>query len=230
MVDRASGKPLSPYYPPSPRLLAEVWQSWEIDRAGLSSERARDMPLPEISEWQRSHTFEPMAVSRPGVVPQAYVSHTLAKRSCENAGKRLCTRDEWVTACKGQKGTKFPYGDTFERGKCNVYGYIHPSVALHDHASLGHRDPRLNLIAEGGEEPLLKLTGAVKSCISRWEGGEIHDMVGNVDEWVEGDRPEFVGGFYARSTTNGCESRVTNHAPIYYDYSLGVRCCKDAGG
>jgi hypothetical protein len=53
-------------------------------------------------------------------------------------------------------------------------------------------------------------------------------MVGNIDEWVEGDRPEFVGGFYARSTSNGCESRVTNHAPSYYDYSIGVRCCRDA--
>lgn len=38
----------------------------------------------------------------------------------------------------------------------------------------------------------------------------------------------FLGGFYARSTANGCEAKVTNHASTYYDYSTGVRCCRDA--
>jgi hypothetical protein len=56
-------------------------------------------------------------------------------------------------------------------------------------------------------------------------------MVGNLDEWVEGEtRPVFVGGFYARSTTKGCEARVDSHAPAYYDYSLGTRCCLDRRG
>jgi formylglycine-generating enzyme required for sulfatase activity len=105
---------------------------------------------------------------------------------------------------------------------------VHPGVALHQGASFGHRDPRLNLVEEGGDKPLLRLTGETRSCASRWGSDAIYDMVGNVDEWVDGDHPEFVGGFYARSTKNGCESRVTNHAPMYYDYSLGVRCCRDA--
>jgi len=86
----------------------------------------------------------------------------------------------------------------------------------------------MNLVSEGGERPFLRVTGATASCTSRWASDAAYDMVGNIDEWVEGDRPEFVGGFYARSTSNGCESRVTNHAPSYYDYSIGVRCCRDA--
>lgn len=227
MVDRTTGEPLSPYYPPSPRQLSEVWEAWEIDRASFGTEAARAMPLPELGAWQRTHPFDAKAQSRKGLVPQAYVSYPIAKRACENAGKRLCTREEWVTACKGRAKTKFPYGETFERTKCNVYGYIHPGVALHQNASFGHRDPRLNLVQDGSE-PLLKVTGAMSGCASRWDDDAVYDMVGNVDEWVDGDKPEFVGGFYARSTTGGCESRVTNHAPIYYDYSLGVRCCKDA--
>lgn len=227
MVDRATGTPLSPYYPPSPKLMAEVFQAWETDRWAFGAEVARAMPLPEVSDWQRTHTFEAMAVSRPGVVPQAYVSHPLAQRACANAGKRLCTRDEWLTACKGRAGTKFPYGDAFDRRKCNVHGTIHPSVVLHQSASFGHRDPRLNLVTSGAT-PLLALTGGTPSCKSEWDGDALYDMVGNLDEWVDGDRPEFEGGFYARSTTNGCEARVTVHAPIYYDYSTGVRCCRDA--
>jgi hypothetical protein len=229
MVDRASGHPLSPYYPPHTALLREVWQAWEIDRSVFGGEGARAMPIPEIDDWQRSHVFEAMAVSRPNVVPQAYVSYPIAKRACESAGKRLCTRDEWVTACKGEAGTKFPYGDAFDRGKCNVWGYVHPGVVLHQNATFGHRDPRMNLMADDGEKPLLRLTGTTPTCASRWGKDAIYDMVGNVDEWVDGeDHPEFVGGFYARSTSNGCESRVTNHAPPYYDYSIGARCCRDA--
>jgi hypothetical protein len=51
-------------------------------------------------------------------------------------------------------------------------------------------------------------------------------MVGNLDEWVESDPPEFVGGFYARMSTQGCEAKVSSHAAIYYDYSTGTRCCR----
>lgn len=226
MVDAATGEPLSPYYPPQPRLLQEVWRAWEMERGAFGSEGARRMPIPELGAWQRTHTFDAKAVSRAGVVPQAYVPYPVAKRACEKAGKRLCTRDEWVTACRGQADTKFSYGETFERSKCNVWGYIHPGVALHQGASFGHRDPRLNLVVDG-DQPLVHLTGAMPTCQSRWGADGVYDMVGNVDEWVEGDHPEFVGGFYARSTSSGCESRVTNHAPMYYDYSLGVRCCRD---
>jgi hypothetical protein len=75
----------------------------------------------------------------------------------------------------------------------------------------------------------LRLTGATPKCSSPWNGDALYDMVGNVDEWVEGEKaPAFVGGFYARSTTKGCEAIVDSHAAIYYDYSTGTRCCKAA--
>ena len=67
-----------------------------------------------------------------------------------------------------------------------------------------------------------------------------HDRVATVNLMLDGlqstvlelahkkKRPVFVGGFYSRSTTNGCEARVDSHAAAYYDYSLGTRCCMDA--
>jgi sulfatase modifying factor 1 len=229
MIDKGTGRPLSPYYPPHPRLLLEVWQAWELDRAAFGDESARAMPLPELDAFERAGSFEPKAVSRARVVPQAYVPFPVAKRACENAGKRLCTKDEWTLACKGERGTKFPYGEEYESKRCNVWSFVHPGVVLHQSATFGHRDPRLNLLAENGASPLLKPTGSLATCASRWGGDAIYDMVGNVDEWVEGEKPEFEGGFYARATKNGCEARVTNHAPMYYDYSLGTRCCKDGG-
>jgi hypothetical protein len=225
MVDKRTGEALSPYYPPTPALVSEVWRGWLVERGEMGDAAARAMPLPPLSELERTGRFEPKAVSRPGVVPQGYLSQVLARRACENAGKRLCTQDEWVTACKGKAGLKYPYGGAYRQGVCNVYRLIHPAAVLHGSASLGHRDPRLNLVYEG-EQPLLRTTGETAACASRWEDERLFDMVGNVDEWVE--EGMFLGGFYARSTTQGCESKVSVHAAAYYDYSTGTRCCRDA--
>lgn len=224
-VDKTTGEALSPYYPPSPALTNEVWRGWLTERQELGEPAARAMPLPPLSELQRNGRFEIKAVSRPGVVPQSYLSQVLARRGCENAGKRLCTQDEWVNACRGKAGRKYPYGDSYRLGVCNVYRFIHPAAVLHGSASLGHRDPRLNLVYEG-DSPLLRKTGETAACASRWDDERVLDMVGNVDEWVE--EGMFLGGFYARSTTQGCEAKVTVHSPIYYDYSTGARCCKNA--
>lgn len=224
-VDHGTGEALSPFYPPSPPLVSEVWRGWLVERDRLGDRAARAMPLPPLSELQQNGRFEARAISRPGVIPQSYLSQVLARRACENAGKRLCTQDEWVRACKGKAGLKYPYGGAYRQGVCNVYRFVHPAAVLHGSPSLGHRDPRLNLVYEG-ESPLLRTTGETASCASRWDEDRIFDMVGNLDEWVE--EGMFLGGFYSRSTTQGCESKVSVHASAYYDYSTGARCCRDA--
>jgi sulfatase modifying factor 1 len=154
LVDVATGQPLSPYYPPTPAKLAEVWAYWSVHLRSFGNEAARAFPLPELPEWQREHLFTARAVSREGVVPAGYMSYHDAKRACENAGKRLCKKEEWVFACKGKAQTKFPYGPDYRAGACNVYRPFHPAAVLHANASLGHRDPRLNLVSEGGRDPL----------------------------------------------------------------------------
>jgi sulfatase modifying factor 1 len=223
-VDAISGEALSPYYPPSPKLAASVRDTWLYEQNLFGSPAARALPLPELSAFQRDHAFDPRAVSEASVVPQGYLSYHLAKKACENAHKRLCTQAEWVTACRGQKDRQFPYGDRFRPGRCNVHRAIHPGYALHASSSVGLLDPRLNLVEEG-DDPLLRLTGATATCASEWGNDKIFDMVGNLDEWVEEAR--FLGGFYARSTTKGCDAQISSHAPSYFDYSTGTRCCSD---
>jgi formylglycine-generating enzyme required for sulfatase activity len=223
-VDLKTGEALSPYYPPSPKLASSVRDSWLCERDQVGTAAARALPLPELSSFQREHHFEPRAVSRGLTVPQAYLSWNQAKTACENAHKRLCTKDEWVTACRGQKNTQFPYGDTFRAGRCNVHRAIHPGYVLHAASSIGLLDPRLNLVEEG-DDPLLHLTGTTAACASEWNQDRIYDMVGNLDEWVEDGM--FLGGFYARSTTKGCDAQISSHAASYFDYSTGTRCCAD---
>jgi hypothetical protein len=225
-VDKKSGRGLSPYYPPATPLLRRVLDVWQVERWSYGEARARSLPLPLIEEWQIAGNFEIKAVSRSGVVPQAYLSRDLARRACENAGKRLCRLNEWKTACRGQAQKEFPYGDYYVVGACNVSRILHAAHVLHGNSSLGHLDPRLNLVIERGIDPLLRTTGVTKNCASVWGNDAVYDMVGNLDEWVEDDDGGFVGGFYARTTTKGCEARVRSHAASYYDYSTGARCCR----
>ncbi len=228
LVDRRTQVRLSPYYPPDPRLLQRVFEVWQVERLNFGSIGARAIPLPELPAIQRTLRFEPKAISQPGVVPQGYLSYYTARLACANAGKRLCTEDEWVTACRGSRQTQFPYGGQYVPGNCNVHRALHPAFELHGDSSLGHTDPRLNLLVENGSDPLLRAAGATPLCVSHWGAEGAYDLVGNIDEWIEDEAGLFVGGFYARSTTKGCEARISTHAKSYYDYSLGTRCCRDA--
>jgi formylglycine-generating enzyme required for sulfatase activity len=186
------------------------------------------MPLPELPRFQLGGAYRFAAVSRARVVPHGYLTFHAAKKACSAAGKRLCTEDEWVTACRGRADTKFPYGAHYAAARCNVHRPLHPGAVLHGNASMGLTDPRLNLVVEAGRDPLLRLTGATPSCASAWDDGAIYDMVGNLDEWIDDPSGVFVGGFYARTSTKGCDTKVRGHAPSYYDYSTGTRCCRDA--
>jgi hypothetical protein len=225
-VDKSTGQPLSPFYPPNPVLLRRVRELWQNEAGLIGDEAARRMPLPDLPTWQKTHRFEPKAVSVPSVIPQAYLSYEMARSACENAGKRLCSKPEWLRACKGESQNRFPYGENFIRSRCNIHRLHHPAFVLHGDSSVGHTDPRLNLIVEAPGDPLLRLTGATPGCASTWHGDAIFDMVGNLDEWVDDQRGVFVGGFYARATTQGCLAEISSHAEIYYDYSTGTRCCK----
>ncbi len=224
LVETVSARPLSPYYPPTFSQTRDNYARWQQKRSQSATVLGRSMPVPAPPAFQLEHAFRARAVSRPGVVPSGYLSGDLAEEVCRNAGKRLCTSSEWVFACKGQAHRTFPYGETYADGQCNVFREAHPAQLLHGDASIHHLDPRLNQV-QSDKGPLLRRTGATRTCASQWGGDAIYDMVGNLDEWVDDADGRFQGGFYARGTRAGCEAAITSHAREYLDYSLGVRCC-----
>jgi hypothetical protein len=226
VVDTRTGAPLSADYPTTPNLLDLVIGEWSTARERMGSVHARAFPLPFIATERLGDKPTPIAVSRFGVRPNGYLTGIVAAAACAAAGKRLCTLDEFVTACRGQADTLFPYGDTYEDGVCNVFRDDHPAALLHGNASVGHLDPRLNRVTSR-ERPLLRNTGETPACRSAWGDDAVYDMVGNLDEWVDEGNGAFAGGFYSRSTRSGCEAVVTAHPKTYLDYSTGVRCCKD---
>ncbi len=163
------------------------------------------------------------AVSQAGVAPQAHVSMVEAKRACEASGKRLCRAAEWKTACKGPESTRYPYGDQRVANACVDTHRRSPMNALFGGVLTQEtmNDPRAN------QQPnTVEPTGTTESCTN---GYGVHDMVGNVHEWT--DDGSFRGGYYLDTVKNGegCDYRTTAHAPRYYDYSTGFRCCADEG-
>jgi sulfatase modifying factor 1 len=221
VVDDVEEAWVSPHYPPSPQLLPEVLAAWK-----QRSERGATgvgTPPPELPSWELRRAWGPRAQSRAGVLPQGQVSQGVAARACASAGKRLCTGEEWRTACRGQADTAFPYGPSYRAGACNVDRNEHPAVLLGIGFDDGMLDPRMNLVS-GADGPLLRLTGATGTCASRWGDDAVFDLVGNLDEWTVAP-DALLGGFYARDTRQGCASANTRHRPAFFNYSTGFRCC-----
>ncbi|MBL8028821.1 MAG: hypothetical protein JNL74_20520, partial [Fibrobacteres bacterium] len=52
--------------------------------------------------------------------PVLQIDPEKADSACMYEGKRLCKASEWKTAMSGYEGRLFPYGSTYESGKCNT--------------------------------------------------------------------------------------------------------------
>lgn len=226
LLDAAQGRLLSPHYPPSKQYTVSLLEQWQRNASKSKGPLGLQLSIPPPPSFQLEEEFEPRAESKAGVLPSGYLTRGLAEVACKNAGKRLCSREEWVRACRGEQDWNFPYGNEYEALACNVHRLSHPASLLHGSASKNHLDPRLNL-TQDDQGSLLRVTGATERCVSSWGDDGIYDMVGNLDEWIVDVDGTFLGGFYSRATTQGCQASIDSHAPAYLDYSLGTRCCRD---
>ena len=192
----------------------------------------------EILENRREHPHSPYesvqglkvkAVSSKGHVPQGYISRDEAAEACSVAGKRLCSDEEWLTACKGKKPTTYPYGDDWQAGRCNDQGvssFNHyygqdgqpPAQSAYNWENMN--DPRLNQL-----EGSLAATGKHSRCRNSFG---VYDMVGNLHEWTAAGGGTFRGGYYldVHQNGDGCDYKTTAHNSLYHDYSTGFRCCR----
>jgi sulfatase modifying factor 1 len=176
------------------------------------------------------------ASSRPGVFPQGHLSRETAGQACENAGKRLCTLDEWQAACSGGGARRFPYGNEALASACNT-GKREPHILDKHFPGIPHMQrsgKQFNDPALLQDPDYLEKTGRRGICMSP-EG--IFDMDGNLSEWVadtvlkpDGMHGTFAGDAFSGAGLQGCYRKTDAHVTGYLDYSMGTRCCADAKG
>lgn len=207
------------------RVCVDRWEGSIVERVPGGVEKAWSPYLPIDGRESLVR-----AVSRPGVVPQGYISGKQAAAACSASGKRLCSADEWEHACRGPSRLQFPYGDARRAGACND-----DIRAVHPVAEVGHLLglTRERLWHEGMNQAIINQlpdtllqTGARAECTNAYG---VYDMVGNLHEWVDDPDGTFRGGYYMDTTKNGdgCSYQTAAHDFTYHDYSTGFRCCMD---
>lgn len=148
-------------------------------------------------------------------IPGNRMSWFAAADACKEAGKRMCTEEEWVSACQGLpalddngdgafaddmvEGNTYPYSDYHQRGRC--------------------WDGQ-----DRSKRPVY--TGEMPGCVSK-DG--VYDLTGNVEEWVgeTANKAVLLGGAFDTSKDHArCYRRNNTFGPGYANARTGFRCCR----
>jgi len=153
------------------------------------------------------------ACSNPGVRPWSHVTFASAKAACVAAGKTLCTAAQWQAACEGPANTVFPYGNTFEPGRCNAEPY--------------------DGVPGGADDDVVLATGALPMCLAATGA---FDLSGNLREWTDEITGQTPGGsdiavlrggaFDTPAVGAACDFRTSRAAVNVIEPSNGFRCCR----
>jgi formylglycine-generating enzyme required for sulfatase activity len=190
------------------RFLADV----ALDAGG------RPVP-PQCAENKSFEPLDPKTMSPPATespdFPVRAVDWCDAKAYCTWAGKDLCgsvdgsplvttevvdpARSQWAKACSHDGTTRFPYGDTYERGRCNVEdGPTRPAAAS---------------TCTGGYPGIVDIVGNVAEWVDACEPP--------LDARA---RCAFAGGHVGRGEGTGCTTFETPQGSLPSP-SAGIRCC-----
>jgi formylglycine-generating enzyme required for sulfatase activity len=173
---------------------------------------------------------ESCATSRAGVLP--WVAHPMSAddldrfdTACRAAGKRLCTTDEWLSACSGPNETTYVYGSVFDREACNCVDTYCDDYC----AAEGIAEADCNVAANCGyvygcfhQDP----TGTYPRCTNEYG---TYDINGNVWEVVPSSTD--ARGFELRGGAFNCASASARVSCTFNagwsDLYAGFRCCRD---
>ena len=160
-----------------------------------------------------------------GVKPAVMMDWNEAERACTIEGKRLCSVEEWEFACEGPGMWPYPYGAERDETACNIDRPVEPP-------DLGAFSDPSRVSAEVSRLDKRVASGEMQRCISPFG---VHDMTGNVDEWVDNPQGKRLVPPYRSSLKGGywgpirarCRPMTSSHNEWFSFYQVGFRCCAD---
>ncbi|HKU40792.1 MAG TPA: MopE-related protein [Polyangiales bacterium] len=155
------------------------------------------------------------ACSRPGVLPWTNLTFEQAKSACEAAGYSLCSRADWLTACRGDSDC-----DWSSTG-CNDY-----SAQCNGHD--------VSATPGSPDTDVLKPTGSMPNCYSSFSAGRVFDLSGNAKELTaDSNSPAqnpLSGGSYNNAPMGlQCDFDFSVGGPDLHLPNVGFRCCTTSG-
>jgi formylglycine-generating enzyme required for sulfatase activity len=204
----------------------EVWlEAFWIDRYLVTN--AQWAAFVESGEWRRCELWteagwewyqKESSIHNPDDSkldhPIVYVTWYESLAFTHWAGKGLLSEAQWEKAARGTDGRSYPWGDEFDKGKCNT-----------------------RELGIAGTTPVDKYSPAGDSPYG------VADMAGNVWEWTtslyrpypyrsndQRDDPDASGnrvlrsGSFCNSASNAHASYRFDYAPVYASYDSGFRC------
>jgi iron(II)-dependent oxidoreductase len=168
----------------------------------------------EYKKFRNAHDFPREQAD----YPVTGISWHEARAYASWAGKRLPTEEEWEKAARGVDGRKWPWGDIFERGKCNLgSGVARPGSFPGDKSPYGAYDMAAN--------------------VQEWTSSAFVVYPGNKSENIRFDsekmvvRGSYYGGndFLARCSMRFCAlPGAPGEKPNGQNYEyIGFRCAMD---
>ncbi len=155
--------------------------------------------------------------------PVVMVTWFGAKAFCDYMGWRLPTEIEWEKAARGIDKRAYPWGDTTSRNQANFYCSGDPFEKLFG--------------KQGGSTPVGYYNGNNHNGYQTMDDSSpygLHDMAGNVWEWVGDDYP-YMHYRWMRGGSNAnyeYDLRIWSRnsaGPDYYGVNAGFRCARDVG-
>jgi hypothetical protein len=167
------------------------------------------------------------ATSRAGVLPWYVQSMNKAvldtfALACANAGKRLCTADEFLDACEGPNGNTYFFGNTWDREKCNCV-----DTFCDDWCAAQGISPCSTAPNCGYTYGCFRLvpTGTFPECTNEYG---LFDINGNVWEIVPYDDAR---GYQVRGGAYNCAGALQRlqcgFNATWDGLMAGFRCCQD---